>query len=71
MDKRLFIFTLIILMFCANSPVWAADSCCLKKTCVCAKASCCVDGKCACKGSCCADGSCKCADGKCSTKCGC
>jgi hypothetical protein len=71
MKRYLFISAFIISMFCANSYVWAADSCCVKKVCACTKAGCCADGKCACKGACCTKDNCKCADGTCSTKCGC
>jgi len=71
MNKYLFIVVLILAVFCANSYVWSAEPCCLKKTCACVKTGCCVDGKCACKSACCTEGNCKCTDAKCSTKCNC
>ncbi len=71
MKKYLFISAFVLAMFCANSYVWAADSCCVKKNCTCTKTSCCVDGKCVCKGACCTKGGCKCADAKCGAKCSC
>ncbi len=71
MNRYLLIIALIISMSLIGGNAFAADTCCVKNTCSCAKSSCCTDGKCACKGGCCTENSCKCADGKCGVKCNC
>lgn len=60
--KRIFVPTLLVLalLFYSGMSFAAADSCCKKQGCVCAKEGCCIKGKCNCPGECCKDGECKC-----------
>jgi hypothetical protein len=72
MKKYIILLPIILSMLLGGGYTLAlAESCCLKNPCICAKGTCCEDGKCACKGDCCVKGSCQCAEGKCGAKCNC